>query len=59
MRHFLNNIEIAPRNVLEIGLNTDFTGNPEVLSIDTDKVKLPREARDIILDHVTSVGVFE
>jgi len=59
MRHFLNNIEISPRNVLEIGLNTDFSGNPEILSIDVDKIKLPREAKQIIEDHIASQGVFE
>ena len=59
MRHFLNNIEVAPRNVLEIGLNTDFTGNPDILSIDADSIKLPREAKDIILSHIASQGVFE
>ena len=59
MRHFLNNIEVSPRNVLEIGLNTDFSGNPEILSIDTDKIKLPREAMDIIQSHIATQGVFE
>lgn len=59
MRHFLNNIEISPRNVLEIGLNTDFSGNPEILSIDVDKLKLPREAKTIIDDHIATQGVFE
>ena len=59
MRHFLNGIEISPRNVLEIGLETNFTGNPSILSIDTDSVKLPREARDIVLSHIATQGVFE
>ena len=59
MRHFLNNIEVSPRNVLEIGLNTDYSGNPEILSIDTDKIKLPREALTIIQNHIATQGVFE
>ena len=59
MRHFLNNIEISPRNVLDIGLNTNFSGNPEILSIDVDKVKLPREAKTIIQNHIATQGVFE
>lgn len=59
MRHFLNGIEVSPRNVLEIGLETNFSGNPELLSIDTDTIKLPREARDLILAHIQSQGVFE
>ena len=59
MRHFINNIPISPRNVLEIGLNTDYTGNPNLLSIDTDKIILPREGKDIILNHIATQGIFE
>ncbi len=59
MRHFLNNIPVSPRNVLEIGLVTDNTGNPEILQVDTDTIILPREARDIILNHIATQGVFE
>ena len=59
MKHYLNNIPISPRNVLEIGLVTDYTGNPNLLQVDTDTVILPREAKDIILSHVATQGVFE
>ena len=59
MRHFLNNIPVSPRNVLEIGLVTNNTGNPEILQVDTDTIILPREARDIILNHISTQGVFE
>ena len=59
MRHFINNIPISPRNVLEIGINTDYTGNPNLLNIDTDKIILPREGKDIILNHIATRGVFE
>jgi len=59
MKHFLNNIPISPRNVLEIGLITDYTGNPNMLQIDSDTVVLPREAREIILNHIATQGVFE
>ena len=59
MRHYLNGIEISPRNVLSIGLSTNFTGNPELLEVNTDTVILPREGRKIVLDHVATKGVFE
>jgi len=59
MKHYLNNIIVSPRNVLEIGLITNYTGNPELLQVDTDTVILPREAQDIILNHVATQGVFE
>jgi hypothetical protein len=59
MKHYLNGVEVAPRNVLEIGLITDYTGNPEMLQVDTDTIVLPREARDVIMQHVATQGVFE
>jgi hypothetical protein len=59
MKHYLNGVEIAPRNVLDIGLITDYTGNPEMLQVDTDTIVLPREAREIIMQHVSNQGVFE
>ncbi len=59
MRHFLNGIAVAPRNLTEIGVVSDFTGNPDFLSISVDAVILPREANDIILSHIQSVGLFE
>ena len=59
MRHFLNGVEISPRNVLTIGLNSDFTGRPELLEADVDSVVLPREGREIVLQHIATQGVFE
>jgi hypothetical protein len=59
MRHFLNGIAVAPRNLTDIGVVSDFTGNPDFLSISVDAVILPREANDIILGHINSVGLFE
>jgi len=59
MKHFLNGVEVAPRNVLEIGLVTNYNGNPEMLQVDTDTIILPREAKQIIMQHVATQGVFE
>lgn len=59
MIHYLNNVEITPRNRLEIGVVSDFSGNPEILSLNTDSIILPREAKDIIDAHIQSVGIFE
>ena len=55
----MNGIAVAPRNLTEIGVVSDFTGNPDFLSISVDAVILPREANDIILSHIQSVGLFE
>ena len=59
MRHFLNEIEISPRNREDIGVISDFTGNPEVLNVNVDTIILPREAYDIVKNHVATVGLFE
>jgi hypothetical protein len=59
MKHFLNDIEISPRNRTDIGIVSDFTGNPEVLKLTTDNIKLPREGNEIIRNHIQSQGLFE
>ena len=59
MKHFLNDIEVTPRNVLNIGLNSDFTGRPETLNLDVDTIILPRKGRDLVLEHIQNVGLFE
>jgi hypothetical protein len=59
MRHFLNDIEITPRNRTEIGVQSDFTGNPNILSLSTDSVILPREAFQQVMAHISTAGVFE
>jgi hypothetical protein len=59
MKHFLNDIEISPRNRTDIGIVSDFTGNPEVLKLTTDNVILPREGNEIIKNHIQSQGLFE
>lgn len=59
MRHFLNGIEIAPKNLTEIGVVSTFTDNPDILSLSVDSVILPREGKDIIQAHIENVGLFE
>lgn len=59
MIHYLNSIQITPRNRLEIGVISDFTGNPDELSLNVDSIILPREAKDIIDQHIASVGLFQ
>jgi hypothetical protein len=59
MRHLLNGIEITPRNRENIGVVSDFTGNPDYLNLNVDSVVIPREGYDIIKQHVQTVGLFE
>jgi hypothetical protein len=58
MRHFLNGVEITPRNRDEIGVVSNFTGDPNELSLSVDSIVLPREAFDIIKTHIQNSGVF-
>jgi hypothetical protein len=59
MRHYLNGIEVAPRNILNIGVESDFTDRPEYLEVDTDRIILPRESLNIIQQHLATYGPFE
>lgn len=59
MKHFLDGVEVAPRNILTIGVKTDFTDRPEYLEVDTDRLILPREALPIIQQHLLTYGPFE
>ncbi len=59
MRHYLNDIEITPRNRSSIGIKSNFTGDPNELQLSTDSIVLPREGMAIILNHVQTTGLFE
>lgn len=59
MRHFLNDIEIAPRNLLDIGVKSDFTGRPDELELNVDSLVLPREGLTIIQQWIATNGVFQ
>ena len=59
MRHFLNGIEIAPKNLTDIGVVSTFTDDPDILSLSVDSVILPREANVIVQTHIQNVGLFE
>lgn len=59
MKHFINGVEVTPRNLLNVGLESDFTDRPEYLEVDADKLVLPREAVPIIQDHLQNYGPFE
>jgi hypothetical protein len=59
MKHFLNEIEISPRDRNEIAITTDFTNLPDVLNISTDSLILTRDAYDIVKQHIQTIGLFE
>lgn len=59
MKHYINDIEISPRNRSAIGIKSIFTGNPNELQLTTDSIILPREGKDIIMNHIQTTGIFE
>lgn len=59
MKHYLNEIEIAPDNLSEIGITANFTDSPNTLEINTDSIKVPREGYNIIKQHIETLGLFE
>jgi hypothetical protein len=59
MKHYINNIEVTPRNRTEIGFNASFTNLPNDIGLNVDRIILPREAKQIIDDHIALKGVFE
>lgn len=59
MKHYINDIEISPRNLDSIGVVSDFTGNPDILKLNVDSIVLTRNAFNIVKDHVNTQGVFE
>jgi len=59
MRHLLNGVEITPRNRDSIGVVSTFEGNPDELSLNVDSLVLPREAYEMIKQHIQTIGLFE
>ena len=59
MRHFINNKEITPRNLYDIGIKVDFEAKADEIQVTTDSLILPREAKSEVIKHIDNVGLFE
>lgn len=59
MKHFINNTEITPRNIFDIGILCDFTARIDQNKLTTDTIILPNEGKNIVLQHLQNVGLFE
>jgi len=59
MKHFLNGIQISPRNIGEIGIISDFTNRPDELELNVSTIVLTREAFNIVKDFILQKGFFE
>jgi len=65
MKHFLNGVEISPRNIDDIGFVTNWSSNvsnvtlnDRDLELTTDTLILPNEGKKIINDWIANNGIF-
>lgn len=66
MKHYLNGIEVSPRNLHQIGFRSTWSDNVSVddkgdreLNLNVDSIVLPNEGKEIIQNWITQKGVFE
>lgn len=59
MKHFINGVQVTPRNIFDIGISCDFTANIDQNKVTVDTIILPNEGKVEIEKHVNSVGYFE
>lgn len=59
MKHFINNTEITPRNIFDIGIVCDFSARIDQNKLTTDTIVLPNEGKNLVLQHLQNVGLFE
>jgi len=58
-KHFINGNEIRPLNADSIGFKIDFTQDYNQPELNTDAIILTNEAKDLVLNHIDTYGVFE
>ena len=66
MKHFINGVEISPRNIDEIGFVSNWSESISLedrdgreLALNVDSIILPNEAKDIINSWIAVNGVFQ
>ena len=59
MQHFINNREITPRNLFDIGVKVDFEAKTDEIQVTTDSLLLSREAKSYIDSHIANIGIFD
>ena len=59
MKHFIKDVEIAPENILGIGISCDFNAGADQNKVTTDSLILPREGYNLVMNHIENVGLFE
>lgn len=58
-KHFINGVEIVPQNFETIGFKIDYSQDYNLPELNTDSVILVTEARQLVLDHIETIGVYE
>jgi len=58
-RHYINGIEIRPKNGDEIGLKMDWSGDTEEAELNTDSIILENKAKQLVISHIETLGIFE
>lgn len=59
MKHFLNGTEITPRNLEDMGISVDFSKDVQQESINIDSVVIPMLGREIVMNHLNTIGLSE
>ena len=58
-KHFINGVEIVPQNFDEIGFKIDYSQDYNLPELNTDSVILVTKARQLVLDHIDTLGIYE
>lgn len=58
-KHFINGIEVRPRDADMIGVELDWTGDAQENELNVDSLVLEKDAKRLVLDHIATYGVFE
>tara|TARA_R110001632_G_scaffold4295_1_gene18187 strand:+ start:2388 stop:4106 length:1719 start_codon:yes stop_codon:yes gene_type:complete len=57
--HYINGNQIRPVNADQIGFKLDWTGDIREAELTVDSIILANKARQLVLDHIDQLGVFE
>jgi hypothetical protein len=59
MKHYLNGVEVTPRNLEDIGISVDYSKDVQQESVNIDSVVLPVNGRSIVMQHLNTIGLSE
>lgn len=59
MKHFVNGIEVTPRNLEDIGISVDYSKDVQQESINVDNIVLPMNGKSIVMSHLNTIGISE